>query len=1057
MRNILRLRWLVLMAWIVAAVGLMITAPNMEQLVREKGQISVPDGYSSAVAGDIMRRMNTSEEEGRSPSTILVLHRPDGLTAADHKEIREGVASIPSGASDHGITAITSHYDQPDLEKQLVSEDGTTVLMLVEIDFGDRNFVEVKDDIYAALQEISVEHYYTGNWLIGEDVVLSSQEGLKKTEWITLVFILVILFIVFRSAVAPLIPLITVGFTYLVSQSIVAYLVEYVDFPLSTFTQIFMVAVLFGIGTDYCILLISRFKEELAHTDNKVEAIVATYRAAGRTVFFSGLAVLVGFTSIGFSTFVLFQSAVAVAVGIAVLLIALVTLVPFFMMVLGKSIFWPARGSLEHKESRLWDAVGRFSLRRPLQTLLILIAVTVPALIVYQGSPSFNSLNEIGERYESVKGFNIIADSFGPGETLPTTVVVESDTPMDTQAGLAVVEQVSRELAKVNGVKTVRSATRPIGEALVDLQVTQQVGALSDGVGDAQAGLGQIGSGLSEASVALSSNAPQLQEAVDGAGQLIAGTNALKQGLNELGNGLRQIEQGLRDGSAGAGQLKVGLQQAQGSAERLAAASAELLRNYEQIGSGLNSMSQSFAAIVASQKELGIGLSGMGQGLQGLAQKYPQLQSDTDFIKTQGALTQLLAGSEQLSAGLQQWQTQFGNLAGGIDQANAGFAQAADGQMKLAQGLEQFTAGIRDLEVGLVQASGGQGQIVKRIPEITGGVDQIVRGQKELQSGFAGLTSQLGELTSGLDQSVDGLNQVSDGLLTAQDYLQTLSRSGDTSLTGWYIPETAIGNDEFQAALNVYMSEDRRIAKFEVVFNDNPYDLETLLKVDDLEAAAMRGLQDTSYAQSTIAIGGESSINNDLRNISAADYNRTMVLMLIGITLILIVLFRSIVMPIYLVLSLLLTYYTSVAIAELLFVRIIGLDGISWAVPFFGFVMLMALGIDYSIFLMDRFKEYRHLDPQEGILLAMKKMGTVIMSAAVILGGTFAAMLPSGVMSLMQIATIVLSGLLLYALVMLPLFIPVMVRTFGSANWWPNMARGVGENVPTSNEQSKSL
>jgi RND superfamily putative drug exporter len=336
-------------------------------------------------------------------------------------------------------------------------------------------------------------------------------------------------------------------------------------------------------------------------------------------------------------------------------------------------------------------------------------------------------------------------------------------------------------------------------------------------------------------------------------------------------------------------------------------------------------------------------------------------------------------------------------------------------------------------------------------------VDQIVRGQKELQSGFAGLTSQLGELTSGLDQSVDGLNQVSDGLLTAQDYLQTLSRSGDTSLTGWYIPETAIGNDEFQAALNVYMSEDRRIAKFEVVFNDNPYDLETLLKVDDLEAAAMRGLQDTSYAQSTIAIGGESSINNDLRNISAADYNRTMVLMLIGITLILIVLFRSIVMPIYLVLSLLLTYYTSVAIAELLFVRIIGLDGISWAVPFFGFVMLMALGIDYSIFLMDRFKEYRHLDPQEGILLAMKKMGTVIMSAAVILGGTFAAMLPSGVMSLMQIATIVLSGLLLYALVMLPLFIPVMVRTFGSANWWPNMARGVGENVPTSNEQSKSL
>ncbi|MNE55176.1 putative membrane protein YdgH [compost metagenome] len=144
-------------------------------------------------------------------------------------------------------------------------------------------------------------------------------------------------------------------------------------------------------------------------------------------------------------------------------------------------------------------------------------------------------------------------------------------------------------------------------------------------------------------------------------------------------------------------------------------------------------------------------------------------------------------------------------------------------------------------------------------------------------------------------------------------------------------------------------------------------------------------------------------------------------------------------MPIYLIASLLVTYYTSMAIAEVIFVRILGLSGISWAVPFFAFVMLVALGVDYSIFLMDRFKEYRHLSPQQAILEAMKNMGTVIMSAAVILGGTFAAMLPSGVMSLLQIATIVLCGLFMYALLMLPLFIPVMVRTFGQANWWPFM------------------
>lgn len=146
---------------------------------------------------------------------------------------------------------------------------------------------------------------------------------------------------------------------------------------------------------------------------------------------------------------------------------------------------------------------------------------------------------------------------------------------------------------------------------------------------------------------------------------------------------------------------------------------------------------------------------------------------------------------------------------------------------------------------------------------------------------------------------------------------------------------------------------------------------------------------------------------------------------------------QKLIMPLYLIGSLVLTFYTSMAISESIFVNILGYSGISWAVPFFAFVIFVALGIDYSIFLMDRFNEYRDMPVQQAILLSMKKMGSVIISAAVILGGTFAAMMPSGVLSLVEIATILLIGLALYSLVMLPLFVPVMVKTFGQANWWP--------------------
>ncbi|EXX87813.1 membrane protein, partial [Paenibacillus darwinianus] len=434
MRTILKIRWLMPVLWLAAAVGLMLTAPNMEELVREKGQIEVPDGYSSSAAAKLLDEMGGDAADG-SKTAVLVFHNASGLTDGNMADIKQGLDKLKAEGEAYGITSVTSHYDNKELEKQMVAADGKTVLALIGVDFGGRTPAEARDALYAAAASINVEHYYTGGWIISEDVVQSSQEGLKKTELITVAFILIILFIVFRSVAAPFIPLLAVGFSYLISQSVVAFLVEYAGFPLSTFTQIFMVAVLFGIGTDYCILLISRFKEELAQSGDKTEAILQTYRTAGRTVLFSGLAVLVGFVSIGFSTFVLYRSAVAVAVGVAVMLIALVTLVPFFLSVFGQALFWPSKGSIEHKPSRLWGAVGSFSLKEPVWAMLVIAVLMVPFLAAFRNTASFNSLDEIGDKYDSVKAFNLISESFGPGESLPTTVVVKVDEPLDTQAG----------------------------------------------------------------------------------------------------------------------------------------------------------------------------------------------------------------------------------------------------------------------------------------------------------------------------------------------------------------------------------------------------------------------------------------------------------------------------------------------------------------------------------------------------------------------------------------------------------------------------------------------
>jgi putative drug exporter of the RND superfamily len=233
------------------------------------------------------------------------------------------------------------------------------------------------------------------------------------------------------------------------------------------------------------------------------------------------------------------------------------------------------------------------------------------------------------------------------------------------------------------------------------------------------------------------------------------------------------------------------------------------------------------------------------------------------------------------------------------------------------------------------------------------------------------------------------------------------------------------------------MSNDRKVMTMDVIFEANPYSNEAMAQVAEIEEAVERATKGTKLENAEVAIGGITSTNADLDTMSGQDYSRTVILMLVGIGIILVFLFRSIIMPIYIIGSLILTYYTAMAVNEVIYVDILGYSGISWAVPFFAFVILVALGVDYSIFLMDRFNEYKNLSISEAMLLSMKKMGTVIISAAVILGGTFAAMMPSGMMSLLQIASILLVGLFLYAFIMLPLFIPVLVKNFGEANWWP--------------------
>ncbi|MEK5381886.1 MMPL family transporter [Niallia sp. FSL W8-0635] len=1035
MNAILKGKWFILGVWVIAIVGLFMIAPNMGDLVKEKGQITIPDEYSSSQAGKILDEIQNQKNVGEQSTVALVFHNDKKLSENDIKEAEKAVEALEANKEELGITDILSSFNNKNLEEQLVSEDGKTILTSLTISWNGREADEVSDALYKTIEKYDVDHFYTSNWMIDQDLVNSSQEGLKKTEGITVVFILAVLLIVFRSVIAPFIPLITVGVTYLASQSIVSILVDKFDFPISTYTQIFLVAVLFGIGTDYCILLLSRFKEEMMHRESIWESIVETYKNAGRTVFFSGIAVMIGFAAIGFSKFVLYQSASAVAVGVAILLIALFTVVPIFMLLLGNKLFWPSKGSAEHGDSKIWAIAGNFSLKRPLLSLLVVACICVPFLVTYDGDLSFNSLEEISDDYSSIKAFNAIADSFGPGESMATTVIIKNDDELDTIEYLSLADSITNELSKVDLVDKVRSVTRPMGESIEDLYISKQAEVLEEGLDQGKEGIDQISEGLHSAGDELQKSGPQLNEAADGINGLIQGTNDVKSGLGEIQTNLKKIEDGIRLGATGSDQIKAGLQEAKTGAEALLTAHKDLQGGYEKVETNLSTILEEYQKISLGLEQLASGLNKVPEETFGyLENKYTGLANEqgyvgikSGFLGAQQQLPAISSGVNKLNAGLTELQS-------GISLANDGYAEIVKNQSNLTTGLQQLIDAIEQQQKGLGQLAEGQGQIVANMPKLTNGLSSINEGQKQLLDGFSDIGGQLGQLTDGLTQSAEGLDQVSDGLGSATDYLSGLSKNETNS---FYIPEDVLKSDEFKEALDTYLSPNNKIMTFDVIFADNPYSNEAIDQIDTIKDSVERITKGTKLENAEVAVSGITSTNADLRTMSNADYTNTVIWMMIGISIVLIFLFRSIIMPAYIIGSLILTFYTALGINEAIYVNMLGYSGISWAVPFFGFVILVALGVDYSIFLMDRFNEYKDLTIKEAMLEAMKKMGTVIISAAIILGGTFAAMMPSGMLSLLQIASIVLVGLFLYAFIILPLLIPVLVKNFGEANWWP--------------------
>ncbi len=1028
MKYILKFRWLIITFWVVAATVLTIFLPNLSALINERGNVMLDSSYPSQVAKDLMSNLSLASGD----TGILVFSDDNQLSSEDRQNIEQGLQNLKNHADEIGITAVTDIFDTPAAEDQLVSEDNTTMLVQFSFEKNGRDIEAIRADIENQLGTVSVTHYITGNDFISSEYVSQIMVGVERSALLTVAFILIVLILMFRSVVAPFASLVTVGVSYLVSIGIVGQLVDQFGFPISTLTQMFIILILFGIGTDYNILLFNRFKEEIQKQDTVDEAIIVTYKTAGKTILYSGITVFIAFLSLLFVDFGVYRSGVAVAIGVAILLAVLFTLVPALLKIVGKKLFWPSRNVKGHGQNKLWARATSLSVKRPYLAMIGIALVILPILAVGSYTLTFNNLKDMdNSSSQSFVGFNTVADHFGDGKIMPVTVVIASDTALDNSTDLAVIDTLTEKLRHVDGVASVSGPTQPQGEEIAELYTDNQTKQVVSGLSSANSGIQAISNGLDTMYNSLSSpDFTQVQ-------QLAAGTSALQQNMGAITSALQQIKDGMDSGSAGAAQIAEGIATIRANLNTVSGTlNNQLLPGYISLKSGVDTwaggyvtmeqnlsqliqMAQGINSLITMLGDPSINLSGTNPAAYAI---YLQLHGDGS-ASNPGLMPQLVGAMTQLDAGMKTAnQSYTSQIAPNFTALNGGLAQVSGGLPQMASGLSSLESGATALSQGLAQGSAGQAQVISGIQTMSDALKVIADGQQSLSDGLSTFGSALTQLKDALGASRDGLNQISDGINEANSYLTELS-----STKTFYLPEEALQNDGFQTALNAYMSADRKTAELLVTLEYDPYSDEAVQTVTTINTLLATSLDGSALSGATIATGGETSVTNDLKQVAVSDMEKTQLIVLISIFLVLIFVTRSFWIPVFITGSILLTYYSTISLTSLFAQNVLHTGELAWNVPFFAFLMIVTLGVDYSIFLMTRFRESRDLTPHEAIVEASGNVGGVVLSAALILGGTFATIIPTGVHTLVELAISVCIGILMLSVLFLPFIIPACI------------------------------
>ncbi|MFG1932899.1 RND family transporter [Mycobacterium sp. NPDC048908] len=930
-------------AWLLVVAVLAGTVTPLMRLASDRNQELLP--ADSAVMVATRQMTEAFGEPGIQNIALVVLTNERGLTRADEDVYRNLVDKLHRDQRD--VVMVQDFVSQPPLRNVMESKDHKAWFIPVGV-AGELGSPESN----AAYQRVvaTVNQTVAGSGLTvhmtGLTATVAEREelglrDLRVIETATLVMVLVILLVVYRSVVTILLPLVTIGVSQAAATQLVAGLAQ-LGLAISQQTVVFMSAMMIGAGVDYAVFLISRYHEYIRQGLDSDQAVTRALTAIGKVIAASAATVAVTFLGMSFTSLKVFSTTgPALAVAVAVAFLAAITLLPAMLTLGGRRGWVRPRRELTN---RFWRRSGIHIVRRPVAHLAASLAVLIPlAACVLFLHTSYDARTTLPATAESNVGMAAIERHFPASVTAPQYIFIQSPHDLRTTKGLADLEQMAQRVSQLPDIATVQGVTRPTGAPLEQATLSYQAGEIGNKLADASS---KIAASTDERA-ALTGGADKLAESLGTVRSQLGRTTKVLDGLRQT---LTNVRAQLSNSKAFQ-DIEAQLAQARAADDP---ATGNLDDTANLIGDVLN----------------GLNTDPTCDAQPSCAKLKEQLQNLPDILRKV---------QPSLDAALKSMRTLGANNPGGLQNSLATLDQGA---AALADGSRKIADGVRILD------------------------DQ---------------TKELGE----------GLSHASAFLLAMK------LNASDPGAAGFYISPEILGDDQFKDLAKVFMSSDGHSARYLVQSKLDPYDTKAMDQVKTILATARGAQANTSLADASISMSGMTPYYSELRDYYNDDLRFIVLMTVAVVTVILVLLLRAIVAPLYLVGTVILSCLSSLGIGVIV-LQLIGGQSMTASTPGMAFIVLVAVGADYNMLLISRIRDESPHGIRSGVIRTVRATGSVITSAGMIFAAPMLAMLFSSIGSMVQGGFIIGVGLLLDTFLVRTITVPALAVLVGKANWWPS-------------------